>query len=436
MKTIHFDIVNIEAIDSYLYAGNLYVVFTDGHIGYISFDYIVHLLIDRYSQYTSIIQLAFLHNDYVQTKSGILLLDIHGVKSAIEREWKNAQQEISMSIDYNEIRGYFRYFADYQSMPLDFRIYAMRMYLGCKDGLYESRFHQDDRAIVTPSQLERVFDSKVVAVNAKYGAIAISADREGLFSSELNDENAAIRVSDIPVLKSRSLRSDWMEEDLLSYDSASEFAYLHNDYERTNKQQPFYYQLRKGKEYKRITKMGAQIEDMTPILENLELRKDEIDYCFNSGSMAFIRLNNGDFFATNFRSHQNGAYKSKIKEVGRRKKILSSVVIPNGCVLNYFDQTVMYREGKSFVLSKEPAYGLRSYLGATRYRSLLTVNNEDSLCVFSAETFTPMVPKEDNYEDLGRVRFNNVFRGRSQLHLNEEDVKYPSKFEEMLDGYF
>ena len=242
MRTIHFDIVNIEAIDSYLYAGNLYVVFADGHIGYVSFDRIIHILRDAYRKYDNIIQLAFLHNDYTQTPSSTLLLGIQRVRAAVEQEWKEAQNEISLSIDYHDISRYFHFYGEYHEMPLDMRIYAMRMYLGCKDGLYESRFSQDDKTIVNQTNLERVFDSKVVSVNAKYGAIAVSADNEGLFSSELSDEDSPIRVSDKPVLDGRSLRTDWKDVDLLNYGSASEFSYLHNEYERTEKQQPFYYQ--------------------------------------------------------------------------------------------------------------------------------------------------------------------------------------------------
>lgn len=46
MKTLNFSIGNINAIDSYLYAGNLYVFFENGRIAYISFTYLVRLLQD------------------------------------------------------------------------------------------------------------------------------------------------------------------------------------------------------------------------------------------------------------------------------------------------------------------------------------------------------------------------------------------------------
>ena len=85
----------------------------------------------------------------------------------------------------------------------------------------------------------------------------------------------------------------------------------------------------------------------------------------------------------------------------------------------------MYRDGKSFVLSDEPAYGIRSYMNAKRYRSLLTVNNEHSLCVFSAETFTPLELRSEKYEDLGKVRYSNVFRGKSELKKSGDDFDMP-----------
>ena len=150
----------------------------------------------------------------------------------------------------------------------------------------------------------------------------------------------------------------------------------------------------------------------------MQVKKEDVEYCFSSNSTIFIRMKNGDFFSTNFQSLFDGPFMCPIKELGKKKKILSSVVIPNGCVLNYFDQTVMYRGGKSTVLSDQPAYGVRSYMNAKRYRSLLTINSEDSLCVYSAETFTPFSTVAERNGSLGRVRLNNVFRGKSQIELD------------------
>ena len=80
MKTLNFTIGNINAIDSYLYAGNLYVFFENGRIAYISFTYLVRLLQDNYPHFKNLFQLAFLHNDYTNTAPGLLFLGINGVQ--------------------------------------------------------------------------------------------------------------------------------------------------------------------------------------------------------------------------------------------------------------------------------------------------------------------------------------------------------------------
>lgn len=53
------------------------------------------------------------------------------------------------------------------------------------------------------------------------------------------------------------------------------------------------------------------------------------------------------------------------------------------------------------------------------------MNNEHSLCVFSAETFTPLEPRSEKYEDLGKVRYSNVFRGKSELKKSGDDFDMP-----------
>ena len=218
MKTLNFSIDNLNAIDSYLYAGNLYVFFENGRIAYISFTHIVRILQEQYPSYRNLFELAFLHNDYINTAAGRLFLGVNGVRDVILREWKKAQKEICFSILFQDIEKYFHNIGEWNSIPLDIRLYAMRLFIGCEDGLYESIISQDDKAKVSSGKINKVFDSRVVSVNAKYGVIAISADEEGLFSSSLIDDKH-IKVKDNPDVNRTSLRTDWKETDILNYDA-------------------------------------------------------------------------------------------------------------------------------------------------------------------------------------------------------------------------
>ncbi len=428
MKTLNFTIGNINAIDSYLYAGNLYVFFENGRIAYISFTYLVRLLQDNYPHFKNLFQLAFLHNDYTNTAPGRLFLGINGVQSQIIKEWEKARKEVCFTISFESISRYFHDIGEWKSMPLDVRLYAMRLYMGCEDGLYESIIIQDEKAKVTPGDIDKVFDSKVVSVNARYGTIAISADREGLFSSNISDPELHVKIDERPKVGGSSLRTDWKDIDLLNYDAESKFQYIHNESQRTNKNIPNYYTLRKGGEYKQIVNFAIQVDKMDPLLDELDVKNDDLSYCFNSSSSAFIKLKDGSFFVTDFKQRTEGAYKRIIKEVKGCKKIMSSVVIPNGCVLRYYDRIVLYKKDGSIILHNGSTYGIRSYIHSNQYRSLVTINTEDSIGIHTTESFEPMPTSPENKSQYGRVKYSNIFRLKKhnsvENNMNEEDLPF------------
>lgn len=428
MKTLNFSIVNINAIDSYLYAGNLYVFFESGRIAYISFTYLVRLLQDTYPHYKNLFQLAFLHNDYTNTAPGRLILGINGVHSQIIKEWEKARKEVCFTISFESVSRYFHDIGEWNSMPLDVRLYAMRLYIGCEDGLYESIISQDEKAKVSSGGIDKVFDSKVVSVNARYGTIAISADREGLFSSNIGEHELHVRIDERPKVGSTSLRTDWKDIDLLSYDAESRFQYIHNESQRAGKNTPNYYALRRGGEYRQIVNFAIQVDEMDPLLEELDIKDDNLSYCFNSGSSAFMKLKDGTFFTTDFKQRSGGTYKRIIKEDKSCKKIMSSVVIPNGCVLRYYDRVVLYKKDCPLLLYCGSTYGIRSYINSNQYRSLVTINTENSIGIHTTESFEPTSTISEDMSQYGRVRYSNIFRLKKQntveADMNEFDLPF------------
>lgn len=428
MKTLNFSIANINAIDSYLYAGNLYVFFESGRIAYISFTYLVRLLQDTYPHYKNLFQLAFLHNDYTNTAPGRLILGINGVHSQIIKEWEKARKEVCFTISFESVSRYFHDIGEWNSMPLDVRLYAMRLYIGCEDGLYESIISQDEKAKVSSGGIDKVFDSKVVSVNARYGTIAISADGEGLFSSNIGEHELHVRIDERPKVGGTSLRTDWKDVDLLSYDAESRFQYIHNESQRAGKNTPNYYALRRGGEYRQIVNFAIQVDEMDPLLEELDIKDDNLSYCFNSGSSAFMKLKDGTFFTTDFKQRSGGTYKRIIKEDKSCKKIMSSVVIPNGCVLRYYDRVVLYKKDCPLLLYCGSTYGIRSYINSNQYRSLVTINTEKSIGIHTTESFEPTSTISEDMSQYGRVRYSNIFRLKKQntveADMNEFDLPF------------
>lgn len=369
--------------------------------------------------------MAFLHNDYTNTASGRLLLGINGVHSQIIKEWEKARKEVCFIIPFESISRHFHEIGEWNSMPLDVRLYAMRLFIGCEDGLYESIISQDEKSKVSFGSIDKVFDSKVVSVNARYGTIAISADGEGLFSSNIGESELHVRIDERPKVGGSSLRTDWKDVDLLNYDAESRFQYIHNESQRAGKNTHSYYTLRRGGEYRQIVNFAIQVDEMDPLLEELDIKDDNISYCFNSGSSAFLKLKDGTFFTTDFKQRSAGTYKRIIKEDKGCKKIMSSVVIPNGCVLRYYNRIVLYKNNESLLLYNGSTYGVRSYINSNQFRSLVTINTEDSIGIYTTESFEPTSIQQEDMSQYGRVRYSNIFRlkkksgdgGRNEMDL-------------------
>ena len=403
MKTIKFSI-KVKAIDSYFYGGHLFLVLQDGSIAYTELSKVIRKLVDNYPAFENLIRLSFQRNDYLSNRQGLMILGVGELKNALMKLWERATNEIVFAVDFDI--DDFEVIAKIPSMPvLDMRMYAMRMYLGCKEGLYEINLNPQDNYYIKPSKPVLCFDSKVTHLNAKSGEVVISANSEGLFHGSFLNSKNKLKVVDKPVAK-KSIRTGWSNYDVINYEEHNSFEYFVN--ETTNiDNKPKYSKFDEQVERRRITEFGRSTFGMAQLMEYSNLKVEDVSYCFNSSTSGFFFTKDGQFININInkenkqdlyftsRNHQLPNLENQKKQFTRP---MSSSIVPKGCVIEYFDKVVLYHNGKAKIIETNASINVRTYPSSIRYKNLITITKDEEVSIHSIYPFdeTPIKLTFDN----------------------------------------
>ena len=248
MKTIKLNF-DIKALDCYLYSGNIYFVMQNGSIMYAPYPKIISRLAKKSNESDfSFLKIAFLRNEFYYSQSSRTFLKVPGMKEVLKWNWERLS-ETEFTLTYEDIEDLLQPLCEWVSIPLDMRIYGMRMFLGCRAGLYEVIIDANNNG---RKKLQRCFDSKVTCVNAKYGELVVSADTEGLFAASIDMEGCTqTKVDEKKVVEKRSLRTVWANTDLFNYYGKEEFSYISNEYQTIPKKKDRFWEHRETNQTRR-----------------------------------------------------------------------------------------------------------------------------------------------------------------------------------------
>lgn len=392
MKTLKFSI-NVKAVDCYIYSGYLFLALEDGNLGYIPMCRIMCRLNEKYPEFQSLLRMAFERNDYFSNETGKTFLGIPQVMDALKKLWILASKKMEFSVDFKELEDDFNIIDKIPSFPiLDIKMYAMTLFVGCKDGLYESPLNvKDNKYSINPSHLRRKFDAKVVGLNASCGSVVVSAGEDGLFFGPF-EMDKGITMNEHAV-EDVSYRTSWSSTDIVNYKSASYFDYLISNVERYE-DKPLFSKFDERYERKRIVKINDYKYEQDKLLGAEQFAADDILYAFNGTSSSFVITRDG-FYNMNFVKDANDIHlSSKVNELslfGKRRKAekpISASVVPAGCVIEFFDNIVAVRGNRVVELEKEPAYSVRTYMNSYRYRNLVSVTKQDCVSIHSLNPFS------------------------------------------------
>ena len=368
MKPVVKFSINVEAIDCYLYGGYLFLVMADGQLLYVSYHKVVNRLKYDYPQYSSLIELIFLHNEYSKGEAAKIIFGVTEIREVVEKLWLKASNEIEFELNFKDIQEECKSIGEYSSIPLDIRLYGYRLFLGCKDGLYESRLNSEDNYQINPSHLEKCYDGKVIGVNANYGSVVISADWDGLLTGEILDFDSKFRLDERHPQGKRSLRTGWMTTDLMNYESTSEFDYYRNEYlQKKDTEEKHFYSKAKISERKIIKQFGTEVYGMETLFDKSNIDKEDIVYSFNSSQKGFFVMSDGSILNATVRANDI------------IDKPLSSCIVPSGCILEFFDKVVLIQNSQSLTLVNHSVNSVRSYTSSTNYRNIVSVVDDDKV---------------------------------------------------------
>lgn len=406
MKPLKFTII-VDAVDSYIYSGYMFIVLKDGRLVYTPLSRVIHKLINQYPHYENIIRLAFHRNDYFNNATGKLFLGIGELYHTLERVWEKASEEIEFFLDFDI--DDFEVISEIPSMPvLDIKMYAMRMYIGCKLGLYEVKLNpEDNKYNLRPGKLEKCFDAKVTGLNAKSGKVVISANNEGLFHGNLSNWDK-LNVNEAPIA-SKSIRTGWSSYDIINYDKSNEFEYFVNETAKI-KQDHIYSKFDETYENTQIVNFGKEKIGMSQLLNRSDLKKEDIIYCFNSSNSGFFFTKNGEFITINLgKDKEKGiSFKSRSHTLPlidnnpnlNCKKPISSSIIPLGCIIEYYDKVVLFQRSKAQIIETAPIMSIRTFINSIRYKNLLSITKDSEISIHSIDPFYTNVQPIMTFNDF------------------------------------
>lgn len=391
MRTFRFSI-NVKAVDSYLYGGYLFLALEDGALGYVPMSRIMHRLKERYPKFTSLLRLAFERNDFFSNETGKTFLGIPEVMEVMIKLWAFASENVDFCLDFDELKDDF-YVIDYiKSFPiLDLKMYAMTLFVGCKDGLLESRLNLgDDNYSIAPGKFRKKFDAKIVGLNACCGSIVVSAGKDGLFFGPFDiDEGVVVRERPVD---DASYRTGWSSTDIVNYKSSSDFEYLTSIVEKF-KDKPLFSKYDERSERKRIVQIGEQKYGMRQLFKAGIIDINDIVYAFNGSSSSFVLTKQGlynlSFIKTQDDIHlSQRVYELSLFDKNRKfEKPISASVVPAGCVIEFYDEVVAVKNNQVIELETEPAYSVRTYMNSFRYRNMVGVTKQDVMTIHSLDPF-------------------------------------------------
>lgn len=433
MRTIKLNF-DIKALDCYLYGGNIYFIMQNGSIMYGSYQKIISRLARNNDENCfSFLKLAFLRNEFYYSQQSRTFLKIPGMKEVLKWNWKKLS-ETEFILTYEDINDLLQPLCEWKSIPLDIKIYGMRLFLGCREGLYEINIDEDR----SRSKLERCFESKVTCVNAKYGELVVSADTEGLYAASIDMENIKkTKVDENKPIENRSLRTTWADTNMFNYYGKDEFSYISNDYQMIPPKKDRYWERR---ETKRITRFATNKQSMESVIENSSLKKEDIGYCFNSSNNAYVFLKDGKLRVYSLKDKHDDRLKDwgeiELPKYSRKGvkddlidygKVISAFSIPKGSVMEFYDKVLLLKDGHSYVIEEQPAIRTRSFMSSNRYQDILSVTKEEMVTLHALDTLNvarnEIIGKKQGSASLADV-FDAIGMDKTDYEDNDYDLPF------------
>lgn len=377
--------------DGYMYGGKLFLICNNGDIKYTTMESILANNLDYGTDEYKFLKLCFSRNNWLINTQGKSLLEVQDLKKSFDKLWRRFSKiEYEFSFGDN-----LKTLSTIKDMPVfDFNIYGMRLFIGNRKGLFEAGISLDNEDTVRLNEnIEPVWDSRITGITSKSGSLMLSSNSDGLFHGTLNGINKRLTVKTKPI-KPISLRTGWTGYDLINYVAQNDFAYLKNNYKKDDERRYLYSSDDESSIKNRITEVATETLEMKTLFRNININLNDVIFSFNSSKSCFFITNEGRIFNSywhrNPPNNQEVKLSSKINEIHKfsSKKIkidkpISSKIIPNGCVVEFFDKVVLLHNSKKILLENCGVTSIRTFPASIRYRYIVSTFTGDKVTLHS-----------------------------------------------------
>lgn len=261
---------------------------------------------------------------------------------------------------------------------LDLRVYNQRIYIGADSGLFHCDYQWSGDTAAAASHTEKRLDARCLSISARFGAVNASCGEDGLFTSF--DDFPWQRETELPKLRrlaDRSLRTAWLQDDLVNYRSYGDPLLLKGRQEEVEET--------RYREKKMIVSLGDQIVPLFEILReqaaSFGFDETSVQFAFNSGNTVFLQTVEGHFYSIGLRSRDEGYPEVRFirdyEYPGGR--ILAGQFSRLGVVVEADDRVILFSKGEWVELIRGEVLSVRAFAGSRRYQNVVSVVREDGI---------------------------------------------------------
>lgn len=389
MKSIRLFIPG-NFLDSYIYAGHLFAIFSDGTIRAIPLNELTANAAATQSPTLAwLLKISFHRNDWLENEQSHYLLSPGGARREVARAWRKASSKGFVAEPPLEN---WQMIGTLPELKInDFKLYGMKVMVGSRYGVFEAGIRTDERKKLSiNNKLNKITDVPTTGVNAKGGSMVISGGVEGLFHGAIGHPTHRTilhKSGKVPI----SFRTAWMQFDLINYMGQKDFSYLENEVKKTKERTHLYSRTDESSEKTTITEMGKRVISGEELMPKVREGAASPIYSFNSGGSFFQILESGEVqvYAVSHRKKDHPRVALTPRSLGSlRGRRLSfrplSVQFGNKrTIIEMFDRVSVLEENRLEDLEKLAAISLRTFPASRRYRNLILITTETGIVMHS-----------------------------------------------------
>lgn len=367
--------------DAYLYMGRLVAVTERQSLRFYNIYRLITALEDTQPAAIPLLTWVFLRNDWLaseQFKSLMRNADLARVfwslfgrlPTPLTCKGADASLELEEDLGLNA------------KVVLDMRLYNRRIYLGADNGLFHRDYDWAEEVVEPVGGITKRLDTRCINMSARFGALNASCGDDGLFTS-LDDFRwtPQNRHPDLKKLADKSLRTAWLEYDLVNYSSYSEPALFRG--QREDAPEGVY------GEKKILVTLGDEVLPLTSFYgelhEEFHVSPEIIQYSFNSNNVLFVQTIYGHLYTIGIkRSRQDSLEVRFTRDYDYQGgRILGTQFSRYGTIIEADNGVTLFAQGNWIQLFDGEVLSVRAFAGSKRYQNIVCLVKEDGILLIA-----------------------------------------------------